>query len=162
LTSEATIKLTYKEYVKTKYEKLVILAREMEKTLGTEKTHEIIKEAFYNNMYEIVLEEMKEQEPVECFMDFVRIEKEDNESPGVMNTVDISYVKETETELGLHVTRCLEAEVFNEMDAADIGYLIVCNPDHAYAEACNPRVKLKHTKTLMQGDQCCNHTWYWK
>ena len=162
LTGSNSITLTYEEYIKTKYKNLVILAREVEKTLGTEKTHKIIKDAFYKKMYNSVREEMKEQGPVECFMDFVRIEKEDNMGPGVMNTVDLSYDNETKTELGLHITRCLEAEVFNEMDAADIGYLVVCNPDHAYAKACNPSVKLRRTKTLMQGDQYCNHTWYWE
>lgn len=162
LTGKMAESLTYKEYIETKYKNLVILARETEKTLGAEKAHEIIKDAFYNEMYRSVKEEMKELGPVECFKDFVRIEKDDNTGSGVMDTVNLAYVKETDTELGLRVTWCLEAEVFKEMGASDIGYLVVCNPDHAYAKACSPRVKLRRTKTLMQGDQYCNHTWYWE
>jgi hypothetical protein len=57
--------------------------------------------------------------------------------------------------------RALHAEAFKELDAEDIGYLVACNPDHAYAKACNPRVKLRRTKTLMQGDEHCDHVWYW-
>jgi hypothetical protein len=110
-------------------------------------------------MYNSVVEEMKEQGPIKSFSDFIWIEKEDNESA---RAVDLSYVEETDTELGLHITKCLEAEVFNEMDAADIGYLVVCNPDQAYAKACNPRIKLRLTLKLMQGNQYCNHKWYWK
>jgi hypothetical protein len=162
LTSGKTKNLTYKEYIKTKYKNLIILAHEMEKTLGTEKTHSIIKEAFYQEMYKSVTEEMKELGPVEKFTDFIRIEKEDNERPSVTSTVTIAYERETDTELELHVTKCLEAEVFRELEAADLGYLIVCNPDHAYAKACNPRVKLRRSKTLMRGDPYCNHIWYWE
>lgn len=162
MTSGKTKNLTYKEYIKTKYKNLIILAREMEKALGTEKSHEIIKDAFYKDMFHSVTEEISDQEPVECFADFVRIEKEDNEGPDVNNTVILSYVNQTDKELGLHVTKCLDAEVFKELGAVDLGYLIVCNPDHAYAKACNPRVKLRRSKTLMQGDPYCNHTWYWE
>ena len=162
LTSEETKNPTNKETIKSKHKNLVILAREMEKTLGTEKAHKIVKDAFFNDMYQSVTEEMKELGPVECFADFVRIEKDDNETPGITSNVNISYVNETDTELGLQVTKCLDAEVFKELESVDLGYLIVCNPDHAYATACNPRVKLRRSKTLMQGDPYCNHTWYWE
>ncbi len=153
--------LTYKEYLKSKYRNLITLAREMEKSIGKEKAHEIIRNAFYDNMTDSVKEELKELGPVREFADFIRMEKEENEHPNFKNIVELTYPYETETELSLNVTKCLHAEVFKELDATELGYLIVCHPDHAYAQACNPRMKLKRSVTLMQGGSHCNHVWFW-
>ena len=153
--------LTYKEYLKDKYTNLVLLVREMEKTIGKTKAHLIVEKTFYKDMYDSVTKELIELGPVNEFADFVRIEKEENESTDIRNTVTIKTVTDTENMLGLHITECLDAEVFKELGAEDIGYLVACNPDHAYAKACNPRVKLRRTKTLMQGDEHCDHVWYW-
>jgi len=153
--------LTYKESLIEKYRPLVLLVREMEKTIGKEKAHEIVEKTFYNDMLNSFTEELEETGPINEFIDFKRMEKEDNESIRVRHKVTIRYVKDTESELGLHVTECLDAEVFKELKAEDIGYLVVCNPDHAYARACNPCLKLMRNKTLMQGDEYCDHLWYW-
>ena len=153
--------LTYKEYITAKYRSLVLLVREMEQTIGKVRSQEIVEKTFNDRMYNLVREELKELGPVNEFADFVMIEKEENESIEVRNKVTIRYVKDTELELGMHVTECLDAEVFKELEAEDIGYLVVCNPDHAYAKTCNPCVKLRRNKTLMQGDDFCDHLWYW-
>ncbi len=153
--------LTYKEYITAKYRSLVLLVREMEQTIGKVKSHGIVEKTFNDRMFNLVREELKELGPVNEFADFVMIEKEENESIEVRNKVTIRYVKDTELELGMQVTECLDAEVFKELEAEDIGYLVVCNPDHAYARTCNPCVKLRRNKTLMQGDDYCDHLWYW-
>jgi hypothetical protein len=154
--------LTYKEYLLNRYTNIIMMAREMEKTLGKQKTQEIIRDAFYKNMTEMVREELKETGPIHNFQDFVRLEKQENETPHFKNIVELTYPYESPTELTLNVTRCLHAEIFKELDATDLGYLIVCNPDHAYAQASHPNIKLRRTKTIMQGDPICNHTWYWE
>jgi hypothetical protein len=153
--------LTYKEYIQNKVSNTVVLAHEMVNALGKEQAYEIIRTAFYKDMEEGVKEDLKEIGPVKAFEDFVKIEKEDNESPHFRNIVALSYIHESTMELSLKVSECLWAEVFKELNAEEIGYLMVCNPDHAYAQACHPNIKLKRSKTLMQGDSYCNHKWYW-
>jgi hypothetical protein len=153
--------LTYKEYIKSRVSNTVVLAREMINALGKEQAHEIIRNAFYKNMEEGVKEDLKEIGPVKNFEDFVNIEKEDNKSSYFKNIISLTYSCESSKELSLHVTECLHSQVFKELNAEELGYLIVCNPDHAYAQACHPKIKLKRSKTLMQGDSYCNHTWYW-
>jgi len=153
--------LSYREYLKTKFSNAVVLAREMEKTLGKKHAHEIIKNAFYCDIVEMVKNELKEIDEVKDFADFVRMEKEENEQPNFKNIVEFTYPHESETELSLNVSRCLYAEVFKEIGTTDLGFLMVCHPDHAYAQASHPRIKLRRSKTIMEGHDCCNHTWYW-
>lgn len=56
-------------------------------------------------------------------------------------------------------TKCIWAEIFRELGAEDIGFWI-CEADEPAVKAFNPDIKFKRTKTLMQGDDCCNHEFY--
>ena len=71
-------------------------------------------------------------------------------------------VKHTDTALEIRVTECLWAKTFREGDASDIGYATICYPEYDHCQAFNPQIKLIRTKTLMQGDDCCNHRWVWE
>jgi hypothetical protein len=62
----------------------------------------------------------------------------------------------------LKVTECLWAKTFREMGAADIGYSLLCQTDYADCQGFNPRITLTRSKTLMQGDDCCNHRFVWE
>ena len=113
--------LTYKEYIRSRYTNTVILAHEMERTLGKEQAHEIIRNAFYTDMEEMVKKEIQELGPVKSFEDFVKMEKEENESPEFRNIVSLTYAHESSSELSLHVTECLYAEVFRELGLGSWG-----------------------------------------
>ena len=58
-------------------------------------------------------------------------------------------------------TRCMWAEVFAELDALDIGFWL-CEGDAPTASAFNPAIGFQRTKTLMEGDDCCDHIFYLK
>lgn len=53
-------------------------------------------------------------------------------------------------------TYCLWSEIYRELDAEDIGFWI-CESDGPAVKAFNPRIEFKRTKTLMKGDDYCNH-----
>ena len=44
-------------------------------------------------------------------------------------------------------------------DTADIGFWI-CEGDGPAAAAFNPAIRFSRTKTLMEGDDCCDHVYY--
>lgn len=69
-------------------------------------------------------------------------------------------IEDTEDAREVKITKCLWAKIFKEENAADIGYASICYPDFAHAEATGK--KLIRTKTLMQGDDFCNHRWILK
>ena len=60
-------------------------------------------------------------------------------------------------EIRLRVSRCFWADTFREMGAADIGKTLYCDDEHASASGFNPRIRLIRTKTLMEGDDFCDH-----
>jgi hypothetical protein len=56
-------------------------------------------------------------------------------------------------------TRCLWADKFRELHAQDIGKWF-CDCDEPGATAFNPKIQFRRTKTLMEGADHCDHT-YW-
>jgi hypothetical protein len=73
------------------------------------------------------------------------------------HVIEREVIEENEEVLELKITKCLWEKVYREANATDLGYALVCHTDFATAEAANQ--KLIRTKTLMQGDDCCNHRW---
>jgi hypothetical protein len=71
-------------------------------------------------------------------------------------------VEDTDRAFETKVTECLWAKTHREAKAADLGYILCCYPDFPFATAFNPKLKLIRTKTLMQGDDYCNHRWVWE
>jgi hypothetical protein len=70
-----------------------------------------------------------------------------------------TFTEKTESVVEARVTRCLWAQTFREAGAADIGYATICHPDFFSCTAFNPKIHMTRTKTLMQGDDHCNHRW---
>jgi hypothetical protein len=75
------------------------------------------------------------------------------------NVLTVEIIEDTPTIFGIKVTECLWARTFREVSAPDIGYACICHPDFALATAFNPKMRMERTKTLMQGQECCNHRW---
>jgi hypothetical protein len=151
--------ITYEQYFRDKCREMVCFAEEFERVLGRNKTLEIIGKARERYIAEIT---KKERGLAKSFEDFKAHEKAENASPYFSNTLTFTYPEETPSKFTVHVTECLWAKVFKEMRATDLGYVLNCQPDFAYAKAWNPNIKLKRTKTLMQGDDCCDLTFYWE
>jgi hypothetical protein len=68
-------------------------------------------------------------------------------------------VEESAVAFEIRVSQCLWAKTFRAENAADIGYAAICHPDYLSSTTYNPKMQLKRTKTLMRGDDCCNHRW---
>ena len=68
-------------------------------------------------------------------------------------------LEETDTRQAYHFTRCMWAEIYRELDAADIG-LWICEGDAVAAAAFNPAIHFQRTMTLMEGHDCCDHVFF--
>ena len=78
------------------------------------------------------------------------------------HVLTFEIVEETPTTFETKVTECLWAKTFREIGAADIGHALICHPDYADCQGFNPRITMQRSKTLMQGDDHCNHRWVWE
>lgn len=78
--------------------------------------------------------------------------------PALQDTITHEVVEDTEKVFSLRVTECLHAEEFklSRMDG-EIGHAAFCYGDFHMPGAFNPNFRLERTKTLMQGDDHCDH-----
>lgn len=78
--------------------------------------------------------------------------------PNFSDQLTHEVVVDTEDTFELRVTECANATVFGEMGCGgDIGHAMVCNMDFAWPRAFDPSFRMERDKTLMQGDDHCNH-----
>lgn len=75
------------------------------------------------------------------------------------DTAEFTVEEESPDLLRLRVTRCLFADEMRKLNAADSGFAFYCAYDYGFCQGLNPAIKFTRTKTLMQGDDCCNHTY---
>jgi len=71
-------------------------------------------------------------------------------------------IEDTPKSYEMKVSECLWAQTFREANAGDIGFASICYWDEAIAAAFDQRLKLKRTKALMKGDDCCHFRWVWE
>jgi len=83
-------------------------------------------------------------------------------NPGVKDTLTFTIVEDTDKAFEIKVTECLWAKTFLQAKAADIGYAGICFADYATATAFNPDIRMIRDKTLMEGQNCCNHRYVFK
>jgi hypothetical protein len=75
------------------------------------------------------------------------------------HVLSLEIVQDTPEVFEVRVRECLWAKTFRKQNAAEVGYACMCHPDFAVANAYNPKLRMERTKTLMQGDEYCNHRW---
>jgi hypothetical protein len=105
---------------------------------------------------------MKKQIPINDFEDYVAIQMQAIPTGNSVGMGAGSVELESADRLALHMTDCLWVNVFKALNATDVDYIMCCHPDFATAQAAHPNIKLKRTKTLMQGDDCCDRRWCWE
>ena len=148
--------LTYEQYIHACFDGIIQLAQELQQVLGPEKAFEITGNARVKYDLELVRKHLDGGQAFDSFEDFKRFMKKLHKSPLAKHLFTITYPKDTATEIEFHTTECLLAKVFRDMKAADLGYAMMCQPDFVTTPEYCPKVRLKRSKTLMQGDDCCD------
>ena len=68
----------------------------------------------------------------------------------------VDVVEQDETRFGFNVTRCKFKEMYEEMGAGDLGFLLSCNRDFAMFEGLAPGLDFQRTQTRMEGADYCD------
>jgi hypothetical protein len=154
---ERPVKMTYEEHFQRVFKNNVSLIRELESRVGKAEMHAILLD--WSNRRGV---EMAQDIQAGSFEEFKHRFKQTAESEYYSNVSTVDFPTDTETELACHFSECLYAKTFRDLEAEDLGYIMLCHPDFAMAEAINPKLQLERSKTLMQGHDCCNHKYVWR
>ncbi|MGE3076977.1 MAG: L-2-amino-thiazoline-4-carboxylic acid hydrolase [Dehalococcoidia bacterium] len=68
----------------------------------------------------------------------------------------VDVVENDEARFGFNVTRCKFMEMYEEMGARDLGFLLSCNRDFAMFEGMAPDLAFSRTQTQMEGAAYCD------
>ncbi len=75
----------------------------------------------------------------------------------IHHVTTLEVVEDVPDAFEVRITECLWAQTFRKMGLEKLGYQLFCDQDYAECKGFNPKISLVRTKTLMQGDDCCNH-----
>ena len=70
--------------------------------------------------------------------------------------LEVEILQESDTKLFFNVTRCRFAETYINLGLKDFGFCFSCNRDGTFIQGFNPHIKLKRTKTIMEGAPYCD------
>jgi hypothetical protein len=70
-----------------------------------------------------------------------------------------SIVRKEPTEIEIHCTKCPIAEMAREYGMKEVIESTYCIQDYGLVRGFNPRITFSRTKTLIMGDEYCNHTY---
>ena len=82
--------------------------------------------------------------------------------PGLARIVTMEIVENTDTVYEWKITECLNTVPYLSADAPDLGYAAACFGDYQFAESFNPAIRLIRDKTIMEGDEYCNHRYVYQ
>ena len=139
---------------------VVALARRLMDEFGKEKAYKILDEVASNLSKEYF--SLFGKTNVESFQDALEVFGRMLELPEFKIAHETEVVELTDSKRVVNVKKCIWADAFQNMGAGDIGYIWTCKPDYLLASHIHPNFRLLRTKTLMQGYDCCNFTWYWE
>jgi hypothetical protein len=68
---------------------------------------------------------------------------------------EMEIIELTKDKFSFNVLRCRYAEMYKELGLEELGLILSCNRDFAFAKGFNPDMELIRTKTILEGaDQC--------
>jgi len=75
---------------------------------------------------------------------------------GAGGDLTIESVREDEQHIDFNVTACRFAEMYEQLGARDLGFILSCNRDYTLSEGYSSRLRLRRTQTIMEGAPYCD------
>jgi len=148
--------MTYRRMSAIRHRSFIRFARFLQKEIGEERVIELIKKETEQRLNAQAKRDLKKLGNSD-FKSYISIFRD----PGMLASLTMEIIEDTDTVFEIKVTDCLAAESFLPYKAGDIGFAAVCWGDYNWATDFNPKIKLVRDKTLMQGHDCCNHKYIW-
>jgi hypothetical protein len=140
------------EQVKIQARVLVPLVKALQAELGEDRANAIVRKAL-GDLYRTLGERWWQAQPTSSLGEnmasaFVRFARG--------NAVDYHVVAQSDDDFAADVTGCRYAQLYKELGAPELGFLLVCGSDAPMAEGFGPDVTFRRTQTIMQGASHCD------
>ena len=148
--------ITYRNLMRRRWGDYIGIMKAVSEGIGEETLFELIRDTVYERNR--LMGERRAQRAPDIRMGSLVAGFRNPDPDGVFansNTWDI--VEDSEDAFEIRITACLDAEVFLEREAGELGYATVCHADFGTPKGFNPRITLMRDKTIMQGHDYCNH-----
>jgi hypothetical protein len=150
--------LTYRQYMKLRYGEFINILKALSEQFGKDNVIELLKKHDTENTLKYGQNQAKKSVD-NNFQTYVSTFRN---NPYYDKTLTMEIVEDTETAFEIKVTECIWATTFREAKAGEFGYAAICFGDYAWAQGFNSKIKMIRDKTLMQGDEYCNHRYIWQ
>lgn len=151
--------MTFQDVFDFAYQDLIPVLQGLAHELGEERFWEALRKVVYEVAWQGG-QETARQLPCNDFAAFNVSLREPSRFAKHILTVEI--IEDTPQAVEVKVTECLWAKTFHAAGAAELGHQLICQRDYGDCQGFNPRITLTRTKTLMQGDEYCNHRFAWE
>ena len=134
------------------------LIKTLIKELGEERAIEIIKTDTRESAYALGQRQAKaaEKNDFNAYVSMFRDPKP------YANTLTMEIIEDSEKAFELKVTECLFADPYIKSGlGGEVGFAALCYMDYFWPKGFNENIELVRDKTLMQGNDCCNHRYIW-
>ena len=127
----------------------------------------VMKERFGEEVYDIIVKENSER-----VKQGWRKKAEEHGDNSIESLIKILWeplqsefewtMEKTDAGVQMKCTKCPTAERALRLGVEEQFYYEICKNDWSVVEGFNPNIGFTMTKTLMQGDDYCNHFYYYK
>ena len=131
---------------------LIPVIRAMQTEFGEEKVNRVVGEAI-RRIAKAQGEAERERANIQTMGDLARMRER---GPLAEGSLTVEVVEQDNERFGFNVNRCKFMEMYEEMGARDLGFLLSCGRDFAYFEGLAPNVTFERTQTRMQGADFCD------
>ncbi len=144
--------LTFSKYFAIRYQEFIQLSTALEKEWGKDKLIDFLKKNTKERMFQYGQNQAQKigDNSMKAYVKQFR-------PPSYENLLTHEIVEDTDTVFEIKVTECIWAKTFIDAGIGDIGFAHICYGDYSWTEGFNPNMKMDRDKTLMQGQNCCNH-----
>jgi hypothetical protein len=149
--AQAVAKLTLLERRRIEAGVLVPLIRAFQQELGKDRANAIARRV----VVEIAEQQGRENAARRGRNDLLAF-SENMQAFSGGGALEIEMVERNEERVGFNVRRCRFAEMYREMGAGDLGFLLSCNRDASNVGGFNPAIAFTRTQTIMQGAAYCD------
>lgn len=131
---------------------LVPIIRAMQAEFGEERVNEVVA----RTIREVARAQGEEARKRANIDSIEALERRFREGVLAEGSLIVDVVEASDQRFDFNVTRCKFVEMYEEMGARDLGFLLSCNRDFAMFEGMAPDLDFNRTQTRMEGAPHCD------